>query len=121
MNRKCALIFALTLVAAIAATRASASAQSRERPNAQRITPVVGPPMLAQVAVAGLLLLDGAAGGLELLNATLVAVVFGSTVAVYGPMHDGLEPGGVARLVRLNWVRTVVWSAQLVVAVALAA
>jgi hypothetical protein len=42
-------------------------------------------------------------------------------VLVYGPMHDGLEPGGVARLVRLNWLRTAVWTAQLAVAVALAA
>lgn len=85
------------------------------REHASRITPVVGPPMAAQVVVAALLLGDGAAG-LALANAALVALAFGSTGLYYGPLHGRLTPALVARLVAANWVRTVVWSAQLVVA-----
>ena len=85
--------------------------------HARRITPVVGPAMLAQVAVAAALVLADPAP-LVVLNASLVAVVFGATVLVVGPMHDRLTPDGVPRLVAANWPRTVLWTAQLAVAVA---
>lgn len=83
--------------------------------HAARITPVVGPPMAAQVVVAALLLADGATAA-EGVNAALVALVFGSTGLYFGPLHGRLQPALVGRLVRHNWLRTVAWSAQLVVA-----
>lgn len=86
----------------------------------RRITPVVGPPMGAQVVVAGLLLADGATG-LAWGNAALVAVAFGSTGLWFGPFHGRLTPERVRRLVAANWLRTAVWSAQLVVAALLTA
>jgi hypothetical protein len=81
----------------------------------RRITPVVGPPMGAQVVVAALLLAD-AATGLAWANAALVAVAFGSTGLYFGPLHGRLTPEGVRRLVAANWLRTAAWTAQLVVA-----
>ena len=89
------------------------------REHGVRITPVVGPPMVAQVVVAGLLLL-GEPGPLAWANATLVAVAFGSTGLVFAPLHGRLTPALVGRLVALNWLRTAVWTAQLVVAALMA-
>jgi hypothetical protein len=85
--------------------------------HARRITPVVGPPMLAQAAVAAPLAGEGALGAA---NAALVAVVLLSTVLVFGPMHSTLTAEGVGRLVARNRLRTALWSAQLAVALALA-
>ena len=92
-----------------------------EAAHRRRITWVVAVPMLAQLPVAAVLL----PGALAIANACLVALAFLSTVAWLGPLHGRLQAGWDGalhrRLVRGNWLRTMAWTAQTGVAVALAA
>ena len=95
-----------------------------EAAHRRRITVVVGPPMLAAPVVAAALLADRpgllAAGNLALAAGLLVA-----TATVFGRMHAGLEAAwsdaAHRRLLRLDAARTGAWTAQVAVAVVLAA
>ena len=106
-------------------------AQSCRR-HAIQITPVVGIPMLLEAAAAAALVWPGlfvlSTGSLRLawLGLALVAALWASTFFVQVPLHDrlGRQSGAVdaacvRRLVATNWVRTVLWSARLLVAGAL--
>lgn len=95
-----------------------------EAEHQQRITVLVLPLMVANVGLALALLLDGAQPeGVAVLNAALAGGVFLATGLVYAPMHGRLstahDPDLIRRLVRLNWLRTVAWTAQVACAVAL--
>lgn len=95
-----------------------------EAEHQRRITWIVAPLMLANVALAAALLADGGLDrGAAVLNAVLAGGVFAATGVVYAPLHGRLSgahaPDLVARLVRLNWARTIAWTAQVAVAVAL--
>lgn len=85
----------------------------------RRITVVVLGPMAGQLVLGALLIAD-AAGPLEVANGVLAAAVFAFTGLVFAPMHGRLSAGPdrrlVARLVAANWVRTALWTAQVVVA-----
>ena len=81
---------------------------------------VVGPLMGAETGSAAVLAVFGsgavraaAVGGLVLL-----AAIHASTVLVQVPLHMALseahDPARIARLVRTNWVRTVLWTTRLV-------
>jgi hypothetical protein len=89
----------------------------------RRITWVVAPLMLANVGLAAALLLDDGPDALRVLNAALAGGVFAATGLIFAPMHGRLEetasPGAFARLVHGNWARTLAWTAQVAVAVAL--
>ncbi len=84
-----------------------------------RITPVVAPLMIANVAIAAVLVADDPAP-LRIVNAACAAGAFVSTGVVFAPLHGRLGPQDVKRLVTLNWLRTALWTAQLGVACALA-
>ena len=88
----------------------------------RRITWLAAPLMFASVGVALVLVVqDGSP--LRLVNASLAVGVFGLTGAVFAPMHGRLEQAASERairvLVRANWLRTIAWTAQVAVAVAL--
>ena len=90
-----------------------------ERLHAAWITPVVGPAMLVEAAIAALLLVHRptsvpvwAAG----VGAALVALVWAITFLVSVPCHavlaQGFDAAAHERLVATNWIRTVAWTAH---------
>jgi hypothetical protein len=94
-----------------------------------RITVVVAPLMLVEAlaAAAALVLAFGEAGDPRLpwlwLGLALLVAIWVSTALVQAPIHGRLAGGfDLAlhrRLVRSNWVRTLLWTARGVVAVVL--
>ena len=88
----------------------------------QRITWLVLPLMTANVALAAALA-AGEPGALTLVNAALPVTIFIATGLVYARIHGELAPRFAPErlrlLVRLNWLRTLGWTAQLGVAAAL--
>lgn len=102
-----------------------------EQLHAQRTSWVVAPLMLAELA-SGLLLLALARtapplpalpdGGLALwlwINMGLLAAVWLSTFFVQVPLHGvlaaGFDADAAVRLVRSNWVRTLLWSLRAII------
>ena len=84
-----------------------------------RITLVVGPLMVAELATAVWLVLAPPAGvpaWAVLVGAGLVGVIWASTAFVQVPLHNalggGFDPSAHARLVATNWVRTAAWTAR---------
>ncbi len=91
-----------------------------------RTGPVVIPPMLAEGAAAAWLLIRrprGVPAWLPLLGIGLLASIWASTFFLQVPCHLKLSAGWDAAthrlLVQSNWIRTVLWSARLGVAVAM--
>jgi hypothetical protein len=88
----------------------------------RRITWLAGPLMVANVALALVLLTDGSA--LRVLNAALAGGAFALTGLLFAPLHGRLErrasEPAVRALVRLNWLRTAIWATQVLVASAIA-
>jgi hypothetical protein len=84
----------------------------------RRITWLAGPLMLADVVLAVALLPDSSA--LRVLNACFAGGAFALTGVVFAPMYGRIEnrasESAVRLLVRMNWVRTAMWAAQVVVA-----
>lgn len=90
----------------------------------RRITFVVGPLMLLEVAAAAwLLFLEMPAPGplLAWIGMGLVFVLWISTLVLQVPCHWKLERGwdeaAYRRLVATNWLRTAAWTARAVIAV----
>lgn len=84
-----------------------------------RITPLVGPLMVAEACAAVALVLarpEGVPAAVAWVAAGLVAVVWLSTfflsVPLHGQLHGGFDAERVAALVRTNWVRTLAWGAR---------
>lgn len=78
------------------------------------ITLIVGPLMLAQVALVGWELLNRFSW-LTLASAVLVGLMWASTAFQAVPIHNAIAAGDsspetLARLVSVNWVRTVGWT-----------
>lgn len=97
----------------------AAEAVAYEQAHVRRIGWVVGPPMLLELASTVLLLaweVPWATQSEAWLGAGLLAGVWLSTALLQVPAHGALEGGfDVAvhrRLVRSNWIRTVLWSAR---------
>lgn len=93
-----------------------------EAAHQRRITVVVGPPMLAQPAVAlGILL--ARPGALAIVNLVLCGALLAITLAVFAPLHGALaerwSDATHRRLVGLNVLRTVAWTSQAGIAIAL--
>lgn len=81
----------------------------------QRISLIVVPLMLAELISSGILAFGGGtAGMLNLWGLLVVLAVWGVTFLVQVPLHgqlsDGFEPNAARRLVRSNWIRTVLWT-----------
>lgn len=96
-----------------------------ESEHTRRTTLVVGPLMLAEllcsIAIAfGPLAVEGP---IPLLGLGCLALIWLSTAFLQVPMHRvlerGYDPRAHGRLVRTNWVRTVLWSVRTVLAAAL--
>jgi len=89
-----------------------------------QISYVVGPAMLLELVLVGLLLLERP-GLLTVLGAVLLGIIWGSTAFVQVPQHgklsSGYHQGTVKALVKGNWIRTACWSARAVIALILAA
>lgn len=82
---------------------------------------VVAVPMTAELALSVALIFVRPAAisaPLALMAATLTVVVWVATFFVSVPLHDQLDSGYnraiIARLVRTNWLRTLAWTARLV-------
>jgi hypothetical protein len=95
-----------------------------EREHQRRITLVVAPLMLANVALAVAVVFAGDGPAvLRWTNVALAAGVFAATGLVYSPLHGSLgathDRAAIGRLVALNWWRTAAWTAQALVALAL--
>ena len=85
----------------------------------QRITFIVGPLMLAEIATAAwLLLVAGVNDFWFVLSLPFLLVNFASTGLVQVPLHKKLERGfdrdAWMRLTRSNWIRTFSWTARAV-------
>ncbi|MEQ9455551.1 MAG: hypothetical protein RLN76_13290 [Phycisphaeraceae bacterium] len=93
-----------------------------------RITPIVGPAMLAE-GVAAAMLVWLVPGGWPMVVVWVGLVLVGvnalSTFLVQVPLHsrlvDGFDARAHAALVWTNWVRTVAWSVRAVLAIGLVA
>ena len=90
-----------------------------EAQHQSRITLVVGPAMVIELATAvwlALRPLPGVPAWAFLLGAALVGLLWASTAFVQVPLHAslsaGFTPGTHARLVGTNWIRTALWSAR---------
>ncbi|MEP6955163.1 MAG: hypothetical protein ABI950_13980 [Solirubrobacteraceae bacterium] len=97
-----------------------------EREHQRRITFVVAPLMLVNVALAVAVVIAGdGAAALRWANLALAAGVFAATALVYSPLHGHLgethDRTAIDHLVTLNWWRTAAWTAQAGVAIALIA
>ncbi len=86
------------------------------RRHTRQITLVVGPLMLAELATAVLLVLEGTRDPWLLASLPLLALNWISTWFVQIPLHNTLVTGFEAhahrRLVTTNWWRTAAWSAR---------
>ncbi len=98
-----------------------------EREHCARISWVVLPMMVLELAFASLLALAPPPGrsALAWQGLALLAVVWLSTFLIQVPCHRRLERGfdasAAKRLVATNWIRTIAWSLRAGVAVALLA
>ena len=91
-----------------------------EAQHQSRITLVVGPAMLVELATAVWLVLDrppALPAWIVLAGAVLVGVIWASTAFVQVPLHNALssgifDPEAHRRLVLTNWVRTLAWTVR---------
>ncbi|WP_412063361.1 hypothetical protein [Rubrivirga sp. IMCC45206] len=90
-----------------------------EASHQSRITFVVGPLMLVEIATAVWLVLARPAPlplWAVVLGAALVGVIWATTAFVSVPLHTALaadfDADAHARLVTTNWIRTVAWTAR---------
>jgi uncharacterized membrane protein len=86
--------------------------------HSRRITPVVAPAMLAHAIVATALLVDRP-DALAAVNLALAAGLLLVTATVFARLHGRLTPAAAGRLVRLNALRAMAWTASAGVALAL--
>jgi hypothetical protein len=102
---------------------------SYEAAHQTRITWLVGPLMLLELAAAVALTAglgpEGVPGWMAWAGLALLAVIWISTALVQVPLHralgGGFEAGAHARLVATNWVRTAAWTARAGLALAMTA
>lgn len=89
----------------------------------RRITWVVGPLMLAEVATAALLLVLAPTNPLAIAGIGLLVVIWLSTAVLQVPCHSkltrGFDADALAKLVGTNWIRTIAWTARGVIALAM--
>ena len=94
--------------------------------NVRRTTFVVFPGMFVEIVCALLLALDPATEqhfGLNLIAFGLLLGIWASTALLQVPAHtvlgSGFDPEAHTRLVRTNWIRTVLWSIRGILAIAM--
>jgi hypothetical protein len=86
---------------------------------------VVAPLMIVELGTAAAIVAIGGHGILAIAGLVAAATTWALTFTLAVPLHRRLnqarEPAIMARLVRINWLRTVVWTAHGVIAVTLLA
>ena len=93
--------------------------QQYEADHNRLITPIVGVPMLFELATAVLLLVsapDSFPRWAAIVGLVLIALIWLSTVLLQIPCHNqllnGFDESTYRRLVSSNWIRTVLWTAR---------
>ncbi len=83
------------------------------------ITPIVGIPMLIEIATAAILLWQTPSfmpKSAVWVGLGLIVVIWLSTLLLQIPAHqrllEGFDPATYKRLVSSNWIRTIAWSAR---------
>jgi len=83
------------------------------------ITPIVGVPMLIEIASAAALMVlvpTGVSRWLMIVGFVIVCLIWLSTAFVQVPCHtvlaSGFDQAAYRRLVDTNWIRTVLWSVR---------
>ncbi len=95
-----------------------------EREHMRRISLIVGPAMLVELATATVIALSPPAGVPAVLawaGLALLLAIWVSTAVAQGPIHRRLAARGwdqrlIDRLVASNWLRTVLWTARTILA-----
>ena len=92
--------------------------QQYEADHNRLITPIVGVPMLFELATAVLLIVSAPESfprWAAVVGLVLIAVIWLSTVLLQIPCHNqllnGFDESTYRRLVSSNWIRTVLWTA----------
>jgi len=87
--------------------------------HARLITPIVGIPMLVEIATAGYLVVTPPAGvdkGFLTTGFAMVLLLWAATAFLSVPCHNilagGFDSVAYQRLVGTNWIRTILWSAR---------
>lgn len=93
--------------------------QQYEADHNRLITPIVGVPMLFELATAILLLFaapDSFPRWAAIVGLVIIALIWLSTVLLQVPCHtqllNGFDEAIYRRLVNSNWIRTVLWTAR---------
>lgn len=83
------------------------------------ITPIVGPLMLADLALASWLACQHSSSVFYLMNLAGIIAIFLSTFLISVPIHEKLslsyDREDIERLIATNWYRTVLYSLRLMV------
>lgn len=99
-----------------------------QRAHQARVTRIVAPVMLVEAMATALILLAPGGGvtadPLRWTAAMLLVVSLATTFGVMVPLHAKLAQGRtdgmvLARLVRMNWIRTIAWTGRAIVGLAL--
>ena len=84
------------------------------------IAPVVGPLMVLELIIVGLLTLDEPTNPLILASLFLVIMVWLSTFLIQVPLHNKLakryQVKWIHKLIYSNWIRSIAWTIKLIVA-----
>lgn len=93
--------------------------QQYEADHNRLITPIVGVPMLFELATAVLLLFaapDSFPRGAALVGLALIGLIWLSTIVLQIPCHNqllsGFDEATYRRLVNSNWIRTGLWTVR---------
>ena len=91
----------------------------------RRITWVVAPLMLVELATAILLVVLAPLDVLAIIGLALVILIWTSTTCIQIPCHhrlaSGFDPKAHAWLMKSNWIRTIAWTARTAICVAMLA
>lgn len=97
----------------------SDSFASYEVDHSRLITPIVGVPMLIEIATAVLLVMQPPPGipkSWMIAGLVIIGLIWMSTALIQVPCHtklaSGFDQATYDRLVHSNWIRTVLWSAR---------
>lgn len=90
-----------------------------EADHSRLITPIVGVPMLVEIATAALLIASSPPGfprWAAWAGIAMVIAIWLSTALLQVPCHnrlmEGFDEAAYRKLVNTNWIRTVLWSAR---------
>lgn len=88
------------------------------REHCERVGRVVMPAMVAELILAILCLRETPRDPWLVSSGGLLAVVWGTTGAIFVPLHrrlaQGYDAGAIQALVRRNWIRTLAWTLRAV-------